>query len=65
MKYLSPTQIEQFFNEKTTEQQLEIYKKAFGLKETDNTLSRIDCIAMAMDYVKCISGSGFYENVNV
>lgn len=62
MRYLGTTQIEQKYEELEVSKQLEVYKKAFGIKEVYPAFSRTDCIASAMGYQKCISGSGFYEN---
>lgn len=64
MRYLDHTQVNRKFNAKTPAEQLEIYKKAFGIKEAYPEFTRIDCIASAMGFKKCISGSGFYENLN-
>lgn len=64
MRYLGPTQIEQIFDEMNAEEQLSVYKKAFTVKEIYPEYSRTDCVADAMGYKKCISGSGFYENEN-
>lgn len=64
MKYLGPSQVERIFEEKTLDEKLVIYKKAFGIKEMYPEFTRIDCIASSLGYKKCISGSGFYENEN-
>ena len=64
MRNLGPTQIEQIFDEMNPDDQLIVYKKAFGIKEIHPEFSRTDCVATAMGYKKCISGSGFYENEN-
>lgn len=61
MKYLTPGQIEQQFDSKSESEQLDIMKKAFTLKDIHPEYSKADCIALSMDYVKCISGSGMYE----
>lgn len=64
MRYLNADQINQVFEEKSTAEQLEIYKKAFGIKEVYPAFNRVDCVASAMGFQKCVSGSGFYENLN-
>lgn len=62
MRYLGTSQIEREFEDMPSDEQLSVYKKAFGIKEMYPEFTRTDCIATAMGYKKCISGSGFYEN---
>ena len=65
MRYLTKQQVERKFETLSVLDQLDAYKKAFTFKELDINayqLTRTDCLAMAMGFEKCVSGSGFYEH---
>lgn len=64
LHYFRYSQIKQQFDRMSAENKVTTLVTALEIKEINPTKTKEVCIAMALGYKACISGSGFFEKVN-